>query len=151
MREHTDGDFPFAHDFNVLVQALAGEAAVLDGCEVTLGTGDRDLDVDDGFIRLGGSSYDLDAGTVEVDPADDEENRYDLVVADEDGFRVEHGEPNQPPVAPSIPDATVLLALVHSESGTDELTEFDLYDTRGIRREGGSGGRVWSDTYAPGF
>jgi len=134
MRDHHDGDFAFANDFNSIVEALADEAAVLNGCAVDDGgTNDMSVDVASGEIRIGGEDYSVSSQPVTLDAADGSEDRYDLVVVGTDGnAETVTGTPSPTPQAPSIPANHALLAIVEVRAGVSELSNADINDARGV-------------------
>jgi hypothetical protein len=134
MREHTDGGFPFANDFNAIAQALADDAAVLNGCGITDGgSDDMTVDVASGDVRIDGSNYSVGSQQVTLDAADGSNDRYDLIVAGTDGAAEKvTGTASSQPSAPSIPADHALLAIVIVQAGTSGVTDGDINGARGV-------------------
>lgn len=132
MREHTDGDFPFANDFNALVRdALEGGTQVGDGCTVSDGgTDDTSVEVASGTVVIDGTEQSIPNQTVDLASADPDAPRYDLVVADASGARSVTGTPGETPNAPSIPDDGALLAIVEVPAGATGVTDTEIHDAR---------------------
>lgn len=134
MRQHVDGDFPFANDFNAVARgALTGDC-VLSGCSVTDGgTDDMNVDVASGTITYDGVATSISSTSKTLDAADGSNDRYDLLVAGDDGtVDVVTGTPSTEPAAPAIPDNHVLLAIVHVVAGTSGVTDGDINDARAV-------------------
>lgn len=134
MREHTDGDFPFANDFNAVAQALADEAVVISGCSVSDGdTNDMTVDVASGAVRINGSKVSVGVQSVSLPSSDSSDDRYDLVVVGTDGTaEAVTGTASSTPKAPSIPADHALLAIVLVSAGTSGVTDDEIFDVRGI-------------------
>jgi microcystin-dependent protein len=134
MRQHTDGDFPFANDFNAVARgALTGDC-VLDGCSVTDGgTNDYDVSVASGTITYDGTETSIASTTKTLSSSDANDDRYDLVVAGSDGtVDVVTGTASATPSAPPIPASHVLLAVVLVQAGASGVTDGDIYDARAV-------------------
>lgn len=135
MREHTDGDFPFANEWNAIARGVLEEdTAVVRGCAVgDGGTDDETIDVAAGEVRIGGAQFSIDAQSVTLESADPDDDRFDVAVAGRDGqVEAVTGTPSSTPKAPSIPDDHVLLAIVGVPAGATGVTEADLYDARPV-------------------
>jgi hypothetical protein len=132
VRTHRDGEFPFANDFNAMAQALEAGTQVESGCAVSDGgTDDLSLDVSAGSVVLDGTEASVGAQSVTLSGADADHDRYDLVVADGSGnASVVTGTASATPQAPSIPDGTVLLAIVEVPAGASGVTEANVNDAR---------------------
>lgn len=128
----TDGD-PFSVAvLNSMMNAHDGEA-VVDGCDLTPGTDDWDVDVGSGELFVDGGFVAVESQTVTVSTAD-ADDRIDLVTIDTDGSAsVTEGSPASTagqPIAPDMPDGEVLAGLVYVRGGSDEVLDGDLYDYR---------------------
>ncbi len=135
MREHTDGEFPFANDFNAVVRdALAGSTLVESGCTVSDGgTNDLSLDVASGEVVVNSTDASVSSQSVTLGSANADNPRYDLVVADDTGAAsVVAGTASSTPQAPSIPSDSVLLAVVEVTAGASGVTDADIYDARAV-------------------
>ncbi|WP_135851307.1 hypothetical protein [Halorussus salinus] len=134
MREHTDGDFPFANDFNALVRdALEGGTQVESGCDVSDGgTQDASVQVASGTVVIDGTDHSISDQTVSLDAPHAEKPRYDLVVADSSGARSVTGTASSTPKAPSIPSESVLLAIVEVPASASGVTDAEINDARVI-------------------
>lgn len=134
MREHTDGDFPFANDFNALVRdALGGGTQVESGCAVSDGgTDDTSVEVASGAVVIDGTEYSISNQTVNLASADPDQSRYDLVVADSSGAKSVTGTASSTPKSPSIPSGSVLLAIVEMSADSDGVTDSNIHDARVI-------------------
>lgn len=133
MREHVDGDFPFANDFNSIVQAL-NSRYIESGLKVTDGgTNDLTVNIASGAASINGTSISPSSQTVTLQSADSTDDRYDLVVIGQDGTaeRVT-GTASTSPNAPSIPADHALLAIIFVQAGVSGVTDGDIYDARGI-------------------
>lgn len=133
MREHVDGDFPFAADFNALARALADDASVVSGCRVAgNGTEDMTLEVSDGAVRIGGTKYEVASQAVTLDGADGDD-RYDLLVAGTDGdVEAVTGVPGTTPRAPSIPSDHAVLAVAAVAAEASGVLDEDVFDARAL-------------------
>ena len=134
MREHVDGDFPFANDFNALVQALADDALVLSGCGVSDGgTDDMTVSVASGSVRINGTKYSVSSQSVTLASADSSNDRYDLVVVGTDGTaEAVTGTASSTPRAPSIPADHALLAIVEVSAATSGVMDSEISDARAV-------------------
>lgn len=134
MREHTDGDFPFANDFNALVRdALEGGTQVESGCAVSDGgTDDMSVSVASGTVVIDGVEHSISNQTVNLADANPEDPRYDLVVADSSGASSFAGTASNSPKAPSIPSGSVLLAIVEVPVGVSGVVDTEINDARVI-------------------
>lgn len=134
MREHTDGDFLFANDFNALVRdALEGSTQVESGCGVSDGsTQDMSVEVASGAVVIDGTEHSITAQSVALASADADNPRYDLVVADSSGAKAVTGTASATPKAPSIPSGSVLLAVVEVPAGASGVTDGEINDARVI-------------------
>ncbi|NEU57110.1 hypothetical protein [Halorussus sp. MSC15.2] len=137
MREHTDGDFPFANDFNALVRdALEGGTQVESGCGVSDGgTQDMNVEVASGSVVIDGTEHSISSQSVSLASADSDNPRYDLVVADSSGAKAVTGTASATPKAPSIPSKSVLLAIVEVPAGASGATDGEISDARVILHE----------------
>lgn len=133
MRDHVDGDFPFANDFNAIVQALAGEASITSGCAVSDGgSNDLSLSITAGKVRIDGTVYSVSSQSESVGAADPDNDRYDIVVVGTDGtVDVVAGTANSTPTAPAIPADHALLAIVRVPAGASGITDGEIYGARG--------------------
>lgn len=133
MREHTDGDFPFANEFNAVIQALNG-TAVLSGCAVTDGgTNDMAVDVSAGTVAVAGTECSVPATQIDLAGSDPDDDRYDLVVVGTDGtVEAVTGTASSMPIAPSIPADHVLLAVVGVSASTTGISDTDIVGARAI-------------------
>lgn len=129
MREHADGDFPFAADFDALARSLPTGTFVRSGCTLDDGgSEDMTLDVASGTAEVDWAEVPVAAQSVTVSEAD-EFDRYDLVVVDDAGeVRTVTGTTEQ--VAPSIPDGTALLGIVEVGANVTGVTDADVHDAR---------------------
>jgi len=132
VREHDDGGFPFANDFNALVAALTTGSHVVDGVAATADTATgMTVDIAAGTIVVDSSAVSVAAQSVTLDAADPDSDRYDLLVAGTDGsVDVIAGTPSGTPKAPAVPDGHVLLAIVGVTAGTGSLGDGDIFDVR---------------------
>jgi hypothetical protein len=134
MREVTDGDFPFADEWN----AVAGDAltgtSVAEGCAVSDGgSNDLALQVASGAVNVDSTRYQVSSQSVSLQSADPDHDRYDLVVVGSDGTaEAMTGTPSPTPQAPSIPDGHVLLAIVEVPAGVTGVTDADVFDARAV-------------------
>lgn len=134
MREHADGDFPFANDFNALVRdALEGSTQVESGCAVSDGgTDDMSVSVASGSVVIDGAEYSISSQSVSLASADADYPRYDLIIADSSGATDVTGTASSTPKAPSIPSKSVLLAIVEVPEGVSGVTDAEINDARVI-------------------
>jgi|GEM_PF-2859084 len=135
MREHTDGSFPFANDFNAVVRdALASGTLVRSGCTVDDGgSNDLTLNVDSGDVFVNGSSVSVSGQSVTLDGADADHDRYDIVVVDGSGSAATvTGTATGTPKAPSIPSNAVLLAIVEVPADASGVTGTEINDARAV-------------------
>ena len=129
MREHTDGDFPFANDFNAIVDAISTGTHVVAGCAVSGGTAaGMNVDITAGSVAVDGDGTNVTAQTVTIPDADPDHDRYDLLVVGTDGtVDVVAGVASSTPTAPSIPTGHVLLAIVGVTAGATEIGDGAIY------------------------
>lgn len=123
----------------VLLNSMASAHAldgIVSGGELTSGSGDFDVDHEASDYMIGGEDYSVDAGTVTADDADDT-LRVDLIVFDDSGEAdVVKGEPapepddgeDEQPVAPDIPDGSVLVGAVLVPGGVTSIGTSDIWN-----------------------
>ena len=133
MREHTDGDFPFANDFNAVVRdALASGTLVRSGCTVSdSGSNNLQVSIASGDVFVDGNEIAIDSQSVTLAESDSEHDRYDLVVVDDTGTAQDvTGVASSTPTAPSIPSDAALLAIVAVQAGATDMVGAEIYDAR---------------------
>lgn len=131
MREFTDGDFPFANDFNALLRDAPDGTYIDSGCSVgDGGTDDMNVDVASGDAFINDSSVSVGAQSVTLDAASSFK-RYDLIVVDGTGTAVKVTGATEK-VAPSIPADTALLATIEVPANASGITNANINDGRVI-------------------
>lgn len=129
MRKHEDGDFPHGNEFEAIAkQALAESTFVENGCTPSTGSGDFDIDIASGSVRVNGSQYSV-GGTVTVDSEGTFSRRYDLIYIDNTGnIQVEKGTEDSK--APLTPADSCLIAIVKIDNGASQILSDDIKDAR---------------------
>lgn len=120
---------------NVQLNALAG-FGILNGCAISKGTGDWDIDVTAGTVFIDGTGgVSVSAGTVTLtDPANDAdmdagESRIDLITADTSGtLAAVEGTAGTTPDSPDIPSDEVVLGFVVIAESHSTVASSDIID-----------------------
>ncbi|MCU4743451.1 hypothetical protein [Natronoglomus mannanivorans] len=131
----TDGTTPNAAQFNSMSNAHALEG-VIEGLELSEGSGSFDVDVSSGRAILNGTVVNADADPITLDGSDSEDRR-DLITVDGQGeFDVVRGDPATDPgqpITPDTPEGEVVVGSVYVRGGSDEILTGDLEnDTKTI-------------------
>lgn len=135
----------WAAELNAL-QSAPGSFGVVDGCTPTEGTGDWDVDVASGTVRVDGTG-DVSVSGQTVDLADPTggmnsgETRVVLVTVDASGTASDTaGTAATNPASPDIPTDEVLVAVVVVAAADASISDSDLYDPRVVINDGADSG-----------
>jgi hypothetical protein len=137
-REHSDGDFPFAHEFNASLDAHQG-IGVLNGCSVDEGVSGADMEIRVNAGTVTSNAFG-DVAVAEQTPtvtaAHASLPRYDVVTVDPEtgSVTITAGTPQATPAAPARPAGDVILAVVAVAAAVTSITNADIVDARIITR-----------------
>jgi len=133
VRDFQDGDFPFANDFNGVVDAQDGTGIKsASDCKVTDGgSTDLDIQVAAGTPLVGGKSVSVSQQTLTLSAADSANPRYDTIEVDSAGTaHVLEGTPASSPVAPTRTKGRAVLAMVRVGAGVAGVSNVNISDAR---------------------
>lgn len=143
------------------VNALAnahGAGGIINGCSISKGSGDWDIDMTAGDITEGDVMASVTSGTVTLtQPSNDAdmdagESRIDLVHVDtSDTLSTTEGTAATDPASPDIPSSTVLVGFVHVANSDSTVADSDIIDIPAFQQPESARSVQWSEGFAPNF